>query len=184
MTRRTEVLLRKAMDTLSVLLLLGGIGLAVWVYAGPQRTRDLEIELPQNSKAEPRVETDPKIKNLGGVKMSKTVTAKVEMPVKPPAPDLATLIRVKGIMAYGDPKDNEAIIETIRINQTKTYRVGETVPEANAVVTSINKDNKVVEFTYDGKTTRLEMKSHDRAEYRPVATPGEKPDAIAAGQGK
>ncbi len=109
------------------------------------------------------------------------MTPKVEVVVNPPVPELATLIRVKGIMAYGDPKDNEAIIEIIRINQTKTYRIGETVHETNAVITAIDKG---VTFTYDGQTTRLEIKANERVDYRPIATPGEKPDLFAVGQGK
>jgi hypothetical protein len=113
--------------------------------------------------------SDPKIEKLASVKMTRTIKEKSETVVKPPVPDLGTLIQVKGIFAFGDPKDTEAVIENLRTNQTDSYKAGNAVKGINASIVKIAKN---VTFSYDGKEITMEIKSSDKAAYAPIATPG------------
>ncbi len=79
---------------------------------------------------------------------------------------LETLIRVKGIMDFGDPKSMEAIIETMRASRTANYKVGDTIESVGAVVTKID---SAVTFNYDGRSITLNVNSGEAAEAPPPA---------------
>ncbi|HYG77640.1 MAG TPA: hypothetical protein VEK08_21725 [Planctomycetota bacterium] len=102
--------------------------------------------------------------------MTRTVVPRIEVAPKPPAPNLASLLRVKGIMDFGKSQSNEAIIEILRVNQTRSFKVGETVPDAGATITKID---SAVTFAYDGKSVRLEVNATESAELPTAGIGGE-----------
>ena len=71
---------------------------------------------------------------------------------KPLAPKLQALIRVKGIIQAGDPKNNEAIIQVIRSGHSVFCKVGDEVAGGNAKVVQIGDG---VTFEYLGKNVKL-----------------------------
>src|SRR6188472_3168363 len=117
MTRGLESLLRRTLLMVALCLILGGAALTIHVFLSPPRPIKIEASTPFVARPEQSAAADPKISRLMAMKMSRTVTQKVEVVQKPPAPNLSSLVRVKGIMDFGNPKTNEAIIEIIRSNQ-------------------------------------------------------------------
>jgi len=170
MTRGLQLLLKRLIRVITLILFLVAGIVAVNLYFSPPQAALIELKTLDSQKAPDSGKSkasDPKLAKLLNAKMSKTVIAKVEAaPPKPPVPSLKTLVRVKGIMDFGDPKSNEAIVETIKGNQTKSYRVNERVHEVDAVITLID---TAVTFQYDGKTIRLNVNSSESAEVLPTA---------------
>lgn len=172
MTRGFQLLLRRIIRVLAFCMFMAALTIGSQVLLSPPQPEAIELSLRSKndvSSEEKIKETDPKIARLLNTKMSKTIVQKVEVVQKPPVPNLSTLIRVKGIMDFGDPKTNEAIVETIKSNQTKNYRVGESVQDVHAVVTSID---SAVTFTYDGKSIRMNVNAAESAEVFPTAGGG------------
>ena len=171
MTRGLERLLRRVLTVLAYGLVLGGAVLCVDVFLSPPVPAAVEFSLPEvaGPKGDSISQPDPKIARLAATRMSKASAAKLDTPQKAPVPGLATLLRVKGIMDYGDPKNNEAIIEIVRANKTANFRVGDTIAEVNAVVTKVDTG---VTFDYDGKSVRLNVYSGESVDSRPAAGSG------------
>jgi hypothetical protein len=80
------------------------------------------------------------------------------------------LIAVKGIMDYGDPKENEALIELLRANRTLSCKAGQTMQEVNAQVVKIE---KAVTFKYDGKNVVLGIRDQAGSASGDLAAPPE-----------
>lgn len=192
MSRKLEIYLRRGLRILSFCIFCGAIILLVNTYVTPHGTWELFTGVQTNPKSiEPirsngigvgspapitnngpnnksaAEKSDPKLERLATSRMTRTVVPRQVIVQKPVAPDLNTLIRVKGILDFGDPKSNEAVIETLRNNQTRNYRVGDTIPDINAVISKID---TAVTFEYDSKTLRIEIKSNDRTELSPIGS--------------
>ena len=174
MTRTLEAVLRRTLQLLACVMLLSAMVLLVYAFSSSRTPSDGDIaamESPgtvQGGQKAPVL--DAKIERLAESRLNKTIiAAKTEAPPKPPAAPLASLIRVKGIMDFGDPKNNEAIIEHIKSTQTKSYRAGETLQDVGAVIVHIDSG---VTFKYDGKDIRLNVNSEESAEIPPTAGSG------------
>jgi hypothetical protein len=171
MTRGTEALLRNLILAASALLVLAGAGLGVWAFteredgAGPEDANPIGDAKPPSAV----IQDNPQLDQLARAKMTRTVAPKASSTAKPPTPALDTLIRVKGIMDFGDSKSNEAIIEDVKSGRSQNYHVGEQVRGTEAVITQIDSG---VTFKYDGKSVRLEMRGNERSESKPMASPG------------
>ena len=109
---------------------------------------------------------DPLIEKLRTSKMTRAIVVKRPAPVavaaaKPAAPELSSLIRVRAILDFGDPKDNEVVVEVIRTGSSRSYRAGDLIGDVNASIVSID---KFVTFKYEGKTLQLDVRSGEKAE--------------------
>lgn len=170
MTRGVEALLRRGLLLLSLCLLGTAVVLAVKTFLAPPESPKLPpAAIASEKKIEPHVQADPKIAKLLSSRMNKTIVPRVEVVQKPPAPALSSLLRVKGILDFGDPKTAEAIIEIIRGNQIKTFKVNDTIVEVGATLTHID---TAVTFNYDGKSVRLSVNSGESADVAPTAGGG------------
>lgn len=169
MTRGIEAVVRRGLLLLSLCLIGGAIALAVKTFLSPPELPKMPSETVAAEKKIEQAIQDPKIAKLLSSKMNKTVVPRVEVVQKPVAPALSTLLRVKGIMDFGDPKTTEAIIEIIRGNQIKTFKVNDTVAEVGATVTQIDAG---VTFNYDGKSVKLSVNSGESADLPPTAGGG------------
>jgi hypothetical protein len=169
MNRQAERVLQRLVNASACVLLLGALVLLARMYllSAPPSNLDTGFEPKFALSPEKTAQTDGRVAKLSNVRMSRPIATPSATKAKA-APPLETLIRVKGVFAYGDPKDNEALIEVIRSNQTKGYRVGETIPEVNATVVKIDSS---VTFQYDGKTLKLEIQNNQRADAGPIAAP-------------
>ena len=180
MNRSSERLVERIFKVTSVACIAGAAALVAISVKDRGTSEVLSPEAGQTTssgKSEP-VKVDPKVSRLSGVKMSKTIIPKSTTAVQPPAPELHTLIRVKCIMDFGDPKKNEAVIESLRTRQSKAYKAGDTIADVNATITEIG---ETVTFSYDGKVLKMDMRINERAESLPIATPNG-PAPLAAGQ--
>jgi hypothetical protein len=171
MTRSMERMLRRIINVASIIMIIAASALLFCSVIKPNLVITLpseqEFHATSTSTSEPQ-KLDARYERLAKTKMSKSVIAKTEAVAKPSAPDLSTLIRLKGIMSYGDPKDNEAIIELIRTGQVKTFKAGETILELNATILQVD---SVVTVKYDDKTIKLEVKNTNTAERGSIAQP-------------
>jgi hypothetical protein len=168
MTRNLEAIFRRALRVLSFLMLACAAALAVFIMLGKNAPTRLEVpkapDLTQKKENLPPL--DPRYTKLAVSKMTKTIVPTAETVQKPVAPNLGSLIRVKGIMDYGDPKTCEAIVESLRSNKTKSYRIGDTIDDVSAKVTKVDTG---VTFEYDGKSVTLNVNSGETAESAPTA---------------
>ena len=173
MTRTFEVVLRRTLQLLACVMLLSAMVLLVYAFSSAGLRPEQTVVVPDMNpvqNGQKSAALSPKIEKLAQTQLNKTIiAAKTEAAPKPPAASLGSLIRLKGIMDFGDPKNNEAIIEHIKSNQTKSYRVGESVQDVGAVIVHI--DNGVT-FKYDGKDVRLNVNSEESAEIPPTAGSG------------
>jgi len=103
-------------------------------------------------------QTDPLLEDLAKARITKNVP-----PPKPPEPPkktvmpLRSLVRLKGVMDFGDPNSNEAIIEILRTGETKSCSAGKVInlaPNPNAKVLKVDSG---VTFEYQGKEVRLDV---------------------------
>lgn len=173
MTRGIEALLRKILNAAAMLLLAMAIVLGVKVVTYRASVTADDVLTPTVSKkATAKMPMDPKMAKLSELKMSKAGAAIVETVCKPVAPPLSAVIRVKGIMDFGDPKTVEAIIESIKLNKTNNYKAGQTVDGVSATITKID---STVTFNYDGKAVTLSVNGGESAELPPTANTGNAP---------
>jgi hypothetical protein len=174
MTRQRETFHRRLLALLTGLCVLGAAALLARTFTVPPSA--LMPELPAPATPPPRPERilkdDPRAARMMNLKMSKTVVPQAAVPRKAALPELNTLVRLVGVLTYGAPQDNEALIEVLRGRQTKSYRVGDSIPEIKATVAKIDSG---VTLDYDGKLTRLDIRSGDQAQNN------EQVDAAAAG---
>jgi hypothetical protein len=120
------------------------------------------------SKSAQSSRSDPALERLRSAKMTKTIVKRqpaAAVPVKPPSPDLSNLIRVRAILDFGDPKENEVVIEVIRTGNSKSYRVGESIADINASIMQIDKS---VTFQYEGRTLQLDVRNGDKSDNVPI----------------
>jgi hypothetical protein len=153
LTRSGETLLRRLLSGGTLLLLAGALMLLAMAVLQPPTARDVDVSIKQyeaSDKAESEV--PPKVKALISTRMSRSIVAKPVENKSAPAPELSTLIRVKGILDYGNPKENEALIEIIKTNQTMSCKTGDAVQGVSAVIVLID---SAVTFRYEGKLCRL-----------------------------
>ncbi len=173
MTRGLEALLRKILNAAAVLLMT--LAIVLGVKAANYRATATPAESltrSESKKTAAKVPVDPKLAKLSDLKMSKAGAVIIETISKPAAPPLSSMIRVKGIMDFGDPKTTEAIIESIRLNKTNNYKTGETVEGVGATVAKID---STVTFNYDGKAVTLSVNGGESAEIPPTANNGDAP---------
>ena len=173
MTRGLESLLRKVLNIAAVLFMALAIllGVKVATYRSSAIVTDPSTR-SESRKAIAKAPVDPKLAKLSDLKMSKAGAAIVEAVSKPAVPPLSSMIRVKGIMDFGDPKSTEAIIESIRLNKTNNYKSGQAIEGVSATVTKID---SAVTFNYDGKTVTLGVNGGESAEIPPTANNGNAP---------
>ncbi|MBI3828867.1 MAG: hypothetical protein HY291_05090 [Planctomycetes bacterium] len=171
MTRGMEALLRNLILAAAGLLLLAGIGLAAWAFTeNEEPPQSLEPKAATAGKTSPELApANPQLDQLARAKMTRTVTPKAATTAKAAAPALDSLIRIKGIMDYGDPKSNEAIIEDVKSGRAQSYRAGDRLQGVDAVVTQVDSG---VSIQYDGKTVRMEVRGNEQSEGKPMASPG------------
>jgi len=93
-------------------------------------------------------------------------------PPKPVVPPLDMVVRLSGIIDYGPDSPREAFIEMRQTGQTKSYRVGDSLPSIGASVKGIA-DGVVME--YDSKLWKLTDRGATPAAIDPVTTSGTKP---------
>lgn len=173
MTRGLEALLRKILNAAAVLFMALAIALGVKVATYHATVSVIDPSTHSESrKTTAKVPIDPKLARLSQLKMSKAGVVVIETVTKPAAPPLSSMIRVKGIMDFGDPKSTEAIIESIRINKTNNYKSGQAVEGVSATVTKID---SAVTFNYDGKAVTLSVNGGESAEVPPTASNGNAP---------
>jgi hypothetical protein len=178
MSRGLERALRRSLIVATVIAMLAVACLIAQLVFLPQQPIAVSTVLePPSSANSESLPVDPKLDRLTTAKMSRTVKEQANVVVKPPTPDLSTLIQLRGIFAFGDPKDSEALVESLRTNQTTGYKVGQSVKGVEATVIKIAKN---VTFKYDGKEVTLDIKSNDRASNAPVATPGSDSPMVAS----
>jgi hypothetical protein len=93
---------------------------------------------------------------LAARKMTKTLVKVVPPPPppppKPPAPPLESLMRLTGVIDFGEPNPKEAFIETRANTQTRAYKIGDPIGTSGAIVKAIA-DGVTIE--YDGKLWKL-----------------------------
>lgn len=119
---------------------------------------------------------DPKLAKLLAAKMSRTVVGPVSavaaVAPKPAVPALSSLLKLKGITDYGNPKLNEAVIENMRggavAPEVGFYKAGENVRGVDALVLQVGSD---VLLRYDSREIRLYVAGDESAEALPVANP-------------
>ena len=171
MNRGVERLLRRGLWGLSGITALAALVLLAVSFLSPPEALPLPTleSAPSPTGQKEMKRRDPKLEQLAGARLTRTVSAPAAA-AKAVAPLLQTLIRLKGIMDFGDPKVNEALIEDIRSGQTKSYRVGQVVEGVNATVTKVDSG---VTLVYEGQTVRLEVQSETHSETAPLAGPGE-----------
>lgn len=178
LTRGSERMAKRLMLAASLLLLCGaGLLLAqAWreAHSSPALPALGKHAASGAGKSAPKA-ADPRIGRLEHFRMSRTV-ARPEAAGKPSAPALSAIIRVKGIMDYGDPKENEAIIEVLYSGKTVSCKAGDRVEGIDAEVRKI--DTGVL-FAYDHGEVRLEVWREGQAESLPVATPDRPVPALA-----
>jgi hypothetical protein len=180
MTRQREALCRRLLALLSGTCVLGAIALAAHTFVVPPATQMPELPAlaaPQPRPGQPLLD-DPRAARMANLKLSRTVVPQAAVVRKITLPELNTLVRLVGVLSYGAPQDNEALIEVLRSRQTKSYRVGDSIPEIKATVTKIDSG---VTLDYDGKLTRLEIRSGEQVQSGELAAPGERTGAAAAG---
>lgn len=177
MSRKFEMLCRRCLGVLSFACVIASAALLAHVFFVPVTVPVPELRVAaatQNTHASLE-NADARAAQLSGVKMSKTLITTTAGNGKP-VPELGMLIRLVGVLSYGDPKDNEALIEILRTKQTRSYRAGDTIPEINATITRI--DSAVI-LEYNGKQARLEVRNDERAESGQIATPNERSGVAA-----
>lgn len=162
MTKHWETLLTRLLHGLAALFFIAALVLGIQVLRVKRQPKAIAISTQVSEKEKPAEAQNPNMARLSAMKMSKTVVAPtVTAAPKPAAAPLASLIRVKGIMDFGDPKAVEAIIEQVRTNKMANYKVGDTVEGVGAVITKID---ATVTFMYDGQTVSLGVNSGESAE--------------------
>ena len=173
MTRGMEALLRKILNTVAALLLLLALALGAKVLTFHPTPGVDAVAISGKSSANVKPDpVDPRLSRLAQLKMSRPGAVLIENTAKPAAPALSSLIRVKGIMDFGDPNTTEAIIETMRLNKTSNYKLGQNVEGVSATITKIDSG---VTFNYDGKTVSLNVNGGESAEIPPTASNGGMP---------
>lgn len=181
LTRGSERSAKRLLLAAALLLLVGAGLLLAQAWREAHSTPALPAiaapgaRKPFESGKDARKGSDPQVARLETVRMSRTV-AKPQTAGKPSAPALSAIIRVKGIMDYGDPKENEAIIEVLYSGKTVSCKTGDKVEGIEAVVRQI--DTAVV-FAYDNGEVRLEVWREGQAESLPVASPDRPAPALA-----
>lgn len=129
MTNRMEKWLERLLNVATILLLVGGLAL---VYSA-LNAEEVVVEFKSSARPaevhqEPSELSNEKIQLLAEKQMTRAVLPKVEAaPPKPPAPKLSSILKLKGIMDFGDPGSNEAILENLRTNQTRGYKAGQSI---------------------------------------------------------
>ena len=108
--------------------------------------------------------------------------------ITPTVPALSSLLKLKGITDYGNPKLNEALILVFeqggRGGETDFYKAGENVRGVNALVLQVGGD---VLLRYDGRelVLKLNVDGDERAEGLPVAEPaGTEINSLLSATGK
>ena len=182
MTRRMEAIMGKVLYGVALVCAAAAVALCVHVFNLPSDALNVlaQEQEPPAAKmpASAELPADPALAKLAAARFSKTIAPKAPVVVvKPPAPALGSLIRVKGIMDFGDPKTNEAIIEIIRDHSTRNFVAGTQVEGVGAAVLKV--DSAVV-FQYDGKEISMGVNSDVSIEL-PVAGQFELP-SIATGK--
>jgi len=170
MNRGTELWLGRGLFALAGLAALAACGL-VALTAFEQPDAGAEAVLPAcgaERKPQSSAPAHPALEKLAQTNMTRTVAPKAAASQKPVAPPLEALIRVKGIMDYGDPKTNEAIIEDLRSGQAQNYKAGDKLKDLDALVKQVD---VAVTLEYDGKTIRMDTRGGERSEHKPVASP-------------
>jgi len=176
MNQRVEKMLAQVLNltTLALVVAAGVVAYMAVMYAPPAITVK-EVKAPVQTTLEQPTQDDEVTKQLAGARMTRTVVPKVEVaPPKPPAPKLSTIVRLKGIMDFGDPKANEVILENVRTNQTRGYKAGQSVDGVDAKIIKIDND---VLIEYDGQKIKLKIDGEEAAEALPLA--GQNQDGLS-----
>lgn len=147
---------------------LGAIAVVAMLVARPP----VPASIPEIKPPAPKPATtvrDPLLEQLASLQMTRKVEVAKDEPARRTVMPLNSMIRLRGVMDFGDPKSNEAIIENLRTNETKSYRVGQMVEGPNAKVLKID---QAVTFTYEGQEVRLEVPRDPETGAGPLTGPG------------
>lgn len=176
MNQRTEKLLAQILNATTLVMLFAACAVAYMaVTYAPPAIAFSELKASIQSTPELPMGVDVNIDRLAGAQMTRPVMPKAEVvPPKPPAPKLSTIVRLKGIMDFGDPKTNEVILENVRTNQTRGYKAGQSVDGIDAKIIKIDSD---VLIEYDGQKIRLKIDGEEAAEALPLA--GQNPEGLS-----
>lgn len=176
MNQRIEKMLAQVLN-LTSFAMVAAAGVVVYMaltYAPPVIAFK-EVNAAVQVPSEQPTGDDEIVRQLAGSKMSQTVVMKAEVAApKPPAPKLSTIVRLKGIMDFGDPKTNEVILENVRTNQTRGYKAGQSIDGVDARIIKVEND---VWIEYDGQKIKLKIDGEEAAEALPLA--GQSQDALS-----
>lgn len=170
MSRTTERLWGSGLNLLSTGLLAGTVLVVAHLYGSPALPTRVDFDVERSFDAHEGQSAAPRNASheaLVKKPMSKTIIQTTELKVAAKAA-LDTLIRVKGILDFGSPDANEAIVEILGSRKTVTCKVGQTVEEVGAVVEKID---TAVTFQYDNKSITLKIQSEDQVDGRFLAFP-------------
>ncbi len=172
MTPRGERLVRTSLWAGTGILILAAAGIAGIALWRPRPPRPLPAPVVQGSPGGPGISAQD-LEAFARKKMSRTIVkAAPPPPPKPVVPSLDTVIRLSGIIDYGPDSPREAFIEIRQNSQTKSYRVGDSLPSIGAVIKGIA-DGVLVE--YDGALWKLTDRGVTPAPISPVTSTGTKP---------
>lgn len=170
MTRTVELLLDRAARICSLMLIVAAgclLYLSTRESNGPVFSPDFMAIAQGPSKVEAK-SPDRDLARLAEKRMTRKIEPKATVIAKPVVPELSSLVKLRGIMTYGEAKDNEAIIETLRNGQTRAYKVGDKLSDVSASVLKIESG---VIFEYDGKEISIGMQNADRPSMGVIAQP-------------
>jgi type II secretory pathway component PulC len=172
MTKRMERWMERLLNTTTVLLLAGTLAVVYVAFKAEEVSVDFKTHSSPVESGPGRLETSNEtVRKLADTQMTRTVAPKAEVQApKPPAPKLSSILKLKGIMDFGDPKANEAILENLRTNQIRGYKAGQSIEGIDAKIIKIEND---VYFEYDGQKIKLDMNGDEAASSLPVAGQGE-----------
>ena len=166
MNRRTEKHVQTGLFVMATLFVMGGLalfGLSFWgstasgVHLPETNVEKLTNALPAANAHDARLD------RLRKTRFSRSIAVQSAETVKANVQPLGTLIRVKGIMAFGgDAAQNEALIEDLRNRQVGSFKAGDTIKDVNAKVVKVVDEE--VTFDYGGQTLRMRIDTGNTAE--------------------
>lgn len=174
MSPRRERRVRTVLWCLAGTLLVGAVGLSARALVFRPRLREPALGgAPTVGKKEGGGLSAEEVAVFARKKMSRAIVkpppAPPPPPPKPQVPPLDTLVRLSGITAFRNGQAPEALIESRRENQTRSYKVGDAIGTSGAVVREIA---DVVQVEYDGRRWKLGFSGVEALPAAPVGAGG------------
>ncbi len=174
MSPRAERRVRMLLWGMAALLLVGSVALAARALAFPSPLGGAALDgVPSGGRKDAQDLGQDEIAAFARKKMSRTIVkpppAPPPPPPKPQVPPLDTLVRLSGITAFRNGQPPEALIESRRENQTRSYKVGEAIGTSGAIVREIA---DVVLVEYDSRRWKLSFTGVEALPAAPVGAGG------------